>query len=214
MIDHYLLFPFPFFCFFTQQTNKHKSGTNTLYAEPKQTFHQVYQKISNSSQDSQSLFLLSSRTTTVMIRPMDDTDTRRNNYKRSNIALQTSRTKIPLLLNRTAPLSVRIYSKRMDRLVYMKELMKHRFVISPAGNGLDCHGTWEALLAGCIPIVPHSSLDPMFDHLPVWFVSSWEEVTDEMVARKAKELVDKFDTYRFEKIFAEWWRTEINQVGW
>ena len=34
---------------------------------------------------------------------------------------------------------------------YLMELGQHRFVLSPRGNGLDAHRTWEALLVGCIP---------------------------------------------------------------
>ena len=36
----------------------------------------------------------------------------------------------------------------------MKDLQRSRFVLSPAGNGVDCHRTWEALLMGAVPIVP------------------------------------------------------------
>ncbi len=37
---------------------------------------------------------------------------------------------------------------------YLKDLRRSRFVLSPAGNGVDCHRTWEALLMGAVPIVP------------------------------------------------------------
>ncbi len=35
----------------------------------------------------------------------------------------------------------------------------YSFVLSPHGNGLDCHRTWEALLLGCIPVVKTSAID-------------------------------------------------------
>jgi hypothetical protein len=36
---------------------------------------------------------------------------------------------------------------------YINNLKKHKFVISPPGNGIDCHRNWEAIYCGCIPIV-------------------------------------------------------------
>ena len=35
---------------------------------------------------------------------------------------------------------------------YLRTLGQHRFVLSPRGNGLDAHRTWEALMVGTIPI--------------------------------------------------------------
>lgn len=36
---------------------------------------------------------------------------------------------------------------------YLDEVANHEFVISPPGNGYDCHRTWEALYVGVRPIV-------------------------------------------------------------
>jgi hypothetical protein len=36
---------------------------------------------------------------------------------------------------------------------YIKDLTDSIFVLSPPGAGRDCHNTYEALLAGCIPII-------------------------------------------------------------
>ena len=37
---------------------------------------------------------------------------------------------------------------------HIENLQKSYFCISPRGNGIDCHRTWEALYFDCIPIVP------------------------------------------------------------
>jgi hypothetical protein len=50
------------------------------------------------------------------------------------------------------------------------------FVLSPAGGGLDCHRTWEALALGCIPIVKRSALSDLFQHLPVLIVNDWDDI--------------------------------------
>jgi hypothetical protein len=57
---------------------------------------------------------------------------------------------------------------------------RHRefaFEISPRGNGIDCHRTWEALILKTIPIVRTSRIDPIYDGLPVAIVNDWDEVT-------------------------------------
>ena len=55
---------------------------------------------------------------------------------------------------------------------------KYQFVISPRGNGLDCHRTWELFMAGCIVITKTSSLDEMFisNKLPVVILNDWTEL--------------------------------------
>ena len=72
---------------------------------------------------------------------------------------------------------VDIYSKYTEYL----------FVISPRGNGLDCHRTWELFLAGCIVIMESSALDSMFinNNLPVIIIKNYEELNTNLT-RKLK----------------------------
>ena len=37
------------------------------------------------------------------------------------------------------------------------------FGLSPRGNGVDCHRTWEMLYFGMIPVMLRSTIDPLFD---------------------------------------------------
>lgn len=66
--------------------------------------------------------------------------------------------------------------QRIPRIDTWKKQMEYVFVLSPHGNGLDCHRTWEALLLGCIPIVKTSPIDNIFKDLPVLIVESWSDV--------------------------------------
>jgi len=47
-------------------------------------------------------------------------------------------------------------TRRIAYPQYLQELVMHRFVVSPPGNGVDCHRTWESLYLGSIPIVKTS----------------------------------------------------------
>ena len=87
--------------------------------------------------------------------------------------------------------------------LYLKELKQYRYVLCPAGNGLDCHRTWEALLMGCIPVMKHSFLDPMFEDLPVIFVNEWQEINQRFLDRKYEEIMNR--TYRMEKVYGDYW---------
>ena len=51
---------------------------------------------------------------------------------------------------------VTIVDKPISYEEYLNDLQSHYFTLSPRGNGLDCHRTWEALYMDSIPIVSHS----------------------------------------------------------
>jgi hypothetical protein len=59
---------------------------------------------------------------------------------------------------------------------YRNLVLRSKFVISPPGNGPDCHRTWEALYLGAIPIVISKSWP--FNHLelPVVIIDSWDQL--------------------------------------
>ena len=57
-----------------------------------------------------------------------------------------------------------------------RERGQYAFVLSPHGMGLDCHRTWEALALGHIVLVPSSSIDSLYDGLPVVALKSWDDI--------------------------------------
>lgn len=89
-------------------------------------------------------------------------------------------------------------------------MIEYAFTISPHGNGLDCHRTWEALCLGCIPIVKTSGLDPLFEDMPVWIVSAWSEVTEENMKNKINEFRER--TFRYERLGLNYWRDRISSA--
>lgn len=86
---------------------------------------------------------------------------------------------------------------------YLNEMKQYKYIVNPPGNGLDCHRTWEALLLGCVPIMKHSFLDPMFEDLPVIFVNEWSEVTEAFLAQQSLEIAHK--KYNLNKVYAAYW---------
>ena len=71
---------------------------------------------------------------------------------------------------------VQFQTRKVRRLELWREKTRYAFVVSPHGNGLDCHRTWESLVLGNIVIVKRSSLDPLYEGLPVVIVDDWREI--------------------------------------
>ena len=69
-------------------------------------------------------------------------------------------------------------SKRVSQYEIWRRYASYPFVVSAAGNGLDCHRTWELLYLGSIVITKKSPLDPLFEGFPVVTVDDWNEVAD------------------------------------
>ena len=105
------------------------------------------------------------------------------------------------------------YSKNIQGLefsAYMKEMADFKFTLSPRGYGIDCYRTWEALLIGCIPIVRHSQLDPLYEGLPILVIDDWKELTEEFLDEKYKEIVSK--EYDIAPLFIKYWFNKMDQI--
>jgi len=92
---------------------------------------------------------------------------------------------------------------------FLTDIYNSKFVISPHGNGLDCHRTWEALYLGAFPIVKKSTLDPLYEGLPVVIVNDWHEITQDFLYKKYKELKNK--EYNWKKLDFQYWADLITQ---
>ncbi len=75
--------------------------------------------------------------------------------------------------------NVRFQSKALRRSQLWRKWGEYAFVLSPHGQGLDCHRTWEALACGHIVLVPSSPLDGLYEGLPVIPIKDWNEITPE-----------------------------------
>jgi len=99
------------------------------------------------------------------------------------------------------------HRKQKPFIDYLQDLSQSVFVASPQGNGLDCHRTWEALLMGCYPIVKSSTLDPLFEHLPVVIVKDWSDATESLLHKKKREFSNK--QWAQDKLYAPYWFEQV-----
>lgn len=97
---------------------------------------------------------------------------------------------------------------------YIKNLKSFMFVASPAGNGLDCHRTWEAQYVGTIPIVKRSVTADFFEKLglPIWCIESW----DELGGLSKEELGRKFEhimmNQKRQPLYMDYWAGKIRSM--
>jgi len=95
----------------------------------------------------------------------------------------------------------------IPRIKSWKKQSTYSFVISPHGNGLDCHRTWEALALGCIPIVKTSQIDSLYDELPVLIVKEWSDITLDLLTKTVNDF--KCRTFNYNKLTLKYWVQKI-----
>lgn len=103
---------------------------------------------------------------------------------------------------------------KIKRIETWRNQSEYAFVISPHGNGLDCHRTWEALCLGCIPIVKTSDIDYLYHDLPVLIVNSWSDVTYELLSFTIDKFKDLHNNNKFDynKLTLSYWVNKFNNV--
>lgn len=66
----------------------------------------------------------------------------------------------------------------MELREYREYLSRSKFVLSPPGNGADCHRTWEAMYYGAVPIVKREFWPFQAINLPVLVVNDWNDIEE------------------------------------
>lgn len=84
-----------------------------------------------------------------------------------------------------------IFNRILNPFVYFATLPNVRFVVSPEGSGIDCHRHYEALLAGCIPILERNPLtEAKYGTCPVLWTTDYSEITEEYLQKRYEEMLD------------------------
>ena len=94
---------------------------------------------------------------------------------------------------------------------WLRDQARYKFSISPVGNGIDCHRTWEMVLIGVIPVLRSTIIDSVFESLrgegAVVVVRDWSELNRTM-------LEDHWDKYgeRIAQRRESWLRSADNVI--
>lgn len=101
---------------------------------------------------------------------------------------------------------VNIDNPNLTYLQYLNRIKEHMFVLSPRGNGLDCHRTWEVLMMRRVPILKREGqLEKLYKNLPVLFVDNWTDIHN----MDLKQLFKSFSFDNQEYLEFEFWKNKI-----
>jgi hypothetical protein len=84
------------------------------------------------------------------------------------------------------------------------------FVLSPCGNGLDCHRTWETLCLGAIPIVRNTFFSDMYRDLPVLIVNEWTDINQQLLDKTIEDF--KHREFNYKKLALGYWVRKIQKA--
>ena len=83
---------------------------------------------------------------------------------------------------------------------YFASLPTYKFVISPEGNGINCHRHYEALIAGCIPIIENNlHIQQKYAGLPILYTDDYTEITNDYLNTQYEIMLNT--TYDFSRLF-------------
>jgi hypothetical protein len=101
---------------------------------------------------------------------------------------------------------VNIDAPNLNYKDYLNRIRQHRFTLSPRGNGLDCHRTWEVLMMKRVPVLKlDGTLQRLYKNLPVLFVNDWTDLNH-------MNLLELYESYSFEDqnyLFFNYWKNLI-----
>lgn len=93
---------------------------------------------------------------------------------------------------------------------YLDDLYNHKFVICPEGNGMDTHRTWECLYMNTIPIEKKNLNNRFYTDLPICFVDSWEEVTEDFLNKEYDRITNT--KWNMDMLQFEYWKNKIKNT--
>jgi hypothetical protein len=107
-------------------------------------------------------------------------------------------------------------SERVGYEEYLRGMKDHKFVLCPAGNGIDCHRNWETLYLRRVPVLEKNPfLELLFEGFPCLFVEDLFRLEESSLIENEQLYYDvlkiDFDKLNLEKIFHK--KTELLYRG-
>ena len=101
---------------------------------------------------------------------------------------------------------VNIDKSNLTYVNYLDKIKEHKFILSPRGNGLDCHRTWEILMLKRIPIIKREGqMEKLYEGMPVLFVDDWKDILN----MNLDEIYNQFCFDEQEYLNFEFWKMKI-----
>lgn len=129
-------------------------------------------------------------------------------YMNHNISTNLKERKPPYdVLNNKHFVTTELRSNGIDYENYINKIYNHKFVISPEGNGIDCHRTWEVLYLKSIPILKKNINNQFYTDLPICFVNDWEDITEDFLNKEYDKIINT--KWNLDKLKMKYWNDKI-----
>lgn len=104
-----------------------------------------------------------------------------------------------------------ISNRYLDGVDYFEALPQHKFIISPEGNGIDCHRHYEALIAGSIPVVEYNEdIRRKYGDCPILYTNnSYQDITPTYLETIYHGMLDR--TFDFSRLLLTFYDESIQK---
>jgi len=79
---------------------------------------------------------------------------------------------------------------------FYSQIAKSKYIISPVGEGIDCHRIYESIYLNSIPIVKSTLLDDFYRTLPIIIVNDWNDITEHFLLTNYSKYKDNLDYWK------------------
>ena len=86
---------------------------------------------------------------------------------------------------------------------YCNDILNHKYVLCPEGNGIDTHRLWETLYLGSIPVVLHNNVNDSFKDMPIMILNNWSEFED--------NYKNFTPSYIYDKLSRNYWYNQLTK---
>jgi hypothetical protein len=83
------------------------------------------------------------------------------------------------------------YFEKQSNEEYLKNISSSKYVLSPHGETPDCYRHWESMYLSAIPITLNHPKLNSFKDLPILFLDSWDELSEELLNDRYSEILNK-----------------------
>lgn len=114
----------------------------------------------------------------------------------ANFNIETNISYRKSLLNKIYDISYITYKNPTLSLIeFFNDILDHKMVLCPIGNGIDTHRIWEVLYCDRIPItfkVGNYKIYELYQKFPILILNNFEELLDEnLIKTKYNEIISK-----------------------
>ena len=101
-------------------------------------------------------------------------------------------------------------ANKVDIVSNIRNIQSSYFVLSPAGNGIDCYRNFEAMYLGAVPVVQRAEQLPYMVDLPILIVDTFKDFL-ELPSSAKVELFMSFHNKFYPKLHFDYWRKLIEE---